>query len=262
MGVKPGSAARTQQRCRPEAGEWSRKGNDVQVRLPLRLLNPLAVAEDVASGLGQVTRAATTVMALVPRVEVAVGRLELVLDRLDRTADHADRLLDQAGRSVSGADSVIGRANRSVTGADAAVIQALATVAGANEVVRGAGRSVAAADEVVGRALSTTDAAAMTVGKADAVTEEAARLLAQILAPVEVLLPYVRQLVLALNPADARALGGTLNRLPAMIEDDVLPIVQQVGPDLHTLLGLVEELGRTLSAVPGVKRLKKHAAEE
>ena len=235
------------------------------MRLPLGLLNrlnPLTVAEDVASGLGQVARAATTVIALVPRVEGAVARFEQVLDRLDRTAEHADRLLDHAGRNLGDTDGVIGRAGVTVADVDGLVRQALATVSGADGVVQGASRTVAGADEVVSRTDSTIDAARAAISKADAGTEEAAGLLAQIVPPVQVLLPYIRQLVLTLDPKDAKALGGTLNRLPGMLEDDVLPLVQQVVPDLHTLLELVEDLDRTLSAVPGVKRLKKHAAED
>ena len=74
---------------------------------------------------------------------------------------------------------------------------------------------------------------------------------------------------IALRPGTTatRAAIALIDRLPALldsVDQEVLPLAQQlkdVGPDLHAVLGLVEELHTLISGVPGAKRLLRRAGD-
>ena len=59
-----------------------------------------------------------------------------------------------------------------------------------------------------------------------------------------------------------------IDRLPqllAAVDDDVLPLVRQlqgVGPELHELLRLVEDLHRMVAGLPGVRMLRRRGSEQ
>ncbi len=86
--------------------------------------------------------------------------------------------------------------------------------------------------------------------------------------PVEQLMPLLKRFAATLSPEEVEAAVQLIDRLPGLLDTvdrDVLPLTQQlnaVGPDLHALLELVEDLHRLVSNLPGVNRLRRRAQED
>jgi ABC-type transporter Mla subunit MlaD len=177
----------------------------------------------VISGATAAAEAVETAIGLVPRAVAALDRVEALLDRLDGVADRADA---------------------AVTVGAAAAGRTEAVLATAEIVTRDAGRQVEGASGVMQR---------LDV------------LLQQWEPPLRSLLPSVRRFSEALSPGEVDAAIGMVDRLPQILEhleSDVLPMLQQldrVGPDLHAILEVVEDLRKVVTGLPGVGLLRKHA---
>ena len=62
----------------------------------------------------------------------------------------------------------------------------------------------------------------------------------------------------------AAALASRLPHLLDAVDQVLLPLaggLRDVGPELHELLGLVEDLHRTAEGLPGVKLLRRRGSE-
>jgi hypothetical protein len=147
---------------------------------------------------------------------------------------------------VGEASGVVGRTDEVVAGATEAVERIHVAVDGAGVVLEGSAELVRAAGGVLGTAGGMVD---------------------DLVAPVEAAVPLVARLAEGVDPAAVDAVVLLLHRLPALLEsvdDDVLPLVRelhQVEPDLHAVLGIVEQLHGVVTAVPGAKRLLRRAED-
>ena len=155
------------------------------------------------------------------------------MDRLESVADKAELL-------VARTDEVVDRA-------DLATVRTQKTLDAADVVTREAGRR--------------TDAAAGLVDRLDATLgqwEPTSRKLA----------PAAKRFADHLDEHEVDAAITLVDRLPVLlehVESDVLPMLtklDQVGPDLHELLEVVEDLRRVMTGLPGIGLLRKRGDDE
>ena len=72
----------------------------------------------------------------------------------------------------------------------------------------------------------------------------------------------------ALHPDEVTAGIGLIDRMPQLldhVENDVLPALQsldRVGPDLHEVLEIVEDLRRVITGLPGIGLLRRRGEDE
>jgi hypothetical protein len=79
--------------------------------------------------------------------------------------------------------------------------------------------------------------------------------------------PLARQFVDELSPEEITAAIRMVDAFPALqahLIDDVLPLLgklDQVGPDLHKLLEVTEDLRLAIAGLPGLKMLRRRGEE-
>jgi ABC-type transporter Mla subunit MlaD len=111
-------------------------------------------------------------------------------------------------------------------------------------------------DAVVSDIEATGDRAKSLLGR----TED---LLATYKGPLRELAPTVGRLAETLEPAEVEAAVSLVDRLPGLldaVDRDVLPVLAQlraVGPDVHELLDIVDDVRRLLADLPGVGMLRR-----
>lgn len=110
------------------------------------------------------------------------------------------------------------------------------------------------------RALSGIEA---TAGRAEAAAARAEDLLAAYEEPLRQLAPTVRRMAETLDPSEVDAAISLIDRLPRLLDSvdaDLLPMLAQlqaVGPDVHELLDIVDDVRRMLAGLPGVALLRR-----
>lgn len=155
-----------------------------------------------------------------------VPRLQLLLDRIDELVDRVDRV-------VTSVEATTGRV-------DAIVDRSAATQVRADEAVAGAQGTVNRIDPL----LSAYEPA---LGK---------------------LAPTLSRLAETTSPAEVDAAVTLVDRLPrlvAHVDDDLLPLLatlDRVGPDLHELLEVTQDLRRVITGLPGVGFLRRRGDED
>jgi len=83
---------------------------------------------------------------------------------------------------------------------------------------------------------------------------------------LEQLLPVLQRFAETFDEHEVEAAVVLLDRLPVLLESvdrDLLPLagaLNSVGPELHALLGLVEDLHRMVEGLPGVGLLRRRGS--
>lgn len=186
----------------------------------------VSAAARVRSTAGAVIALPGRVFDLVDRIEVAVTRVEILIDSVAATAARAAEIAQAAGLVAVEADRV-------------------ARVAG-----------VVAAD--------TRD----VVAGAAEVEQEVAALVGAYEPALAALQPTLTRLAESTDPREVDALVGLVDRLPPLldaVDTDVLPLLSrlnEMAPDLHALLGSVNELRITVAGLPGMGLLRRRGVEE
>ena len=114
---------------------------------------------------------------------------------------------------------------------------------------------------MVAEAAVQVTAAGTLVGSADA-------LLGRVTPLVDQLLPIAQRITDSLSPEEVQAAIHLLDRLPGLLDSvdaEVLPLLrtlQDVAPDLHEMLGLLDDVHAVVSGLPGVGRLRRRAEKE
>lgn len=89
-------------------------------------------------------------------------------------------------------------------------------------------------------------------------------LLAAYEGPLRELAPTVRRLAETMDPTEVAAAVSLVDRLPRLLDSvdrDLLPMLgqlQAVGPDVHELLDIVDDVRRMLGGLPGVEMLRRN----
>ena len=247
------------------------------VRLPLP--GPVDVAHavrDMAAAATALARAASSAVALVPRLEDAVLRVEGLLLRADAAVTTIEQVADDADAMVAAGGPLLSDAAALVHRIDPVVTTAEATLARVGPVVEGADRSVQRVQGVLGSAEGavsdtaellqkvgrTVSRTSEVLGGAGGLVDNADHLLGLAKGPIEQMMPVLRRLAETLEPHEVDAAVLLIDKLPdvLVLVEDVLPVMKQlgnVGPELHDLLELVEDLHRVATGLPGRALLRR-----
>jgi hypothetical protein len=180
----------------------------------------------VLGGAAAAADAVETAIGLVPRAADALARVERLLDKVELVADRADQVVRRADETTARTHTIL----------DAA-----------ETVTRDAGRTVVGATGVLDR-----------VDHSLGVWEPMLRKLA----------PAAKRFADGLDESEVTAAITIVDRLPLVLdhmENDVLPMLQtldRVGPDLHEVLEVVQDLRRVITGLPGIGLLRKRGDEE
>jgi len=197
------------------------------VRLPFP--GPAAVIGGAMSA----AEAVETAIGLVPRAVQAMTRVEALLD-------HVEGVVDRTQAVISRVEAVADEAAESNA-------KARATVEAAAVVTRDAGRRVDGAGGLVDR-MDTVLGTWEPVGR--------------------MLAPQAVRLADGLSGHEVDAAVSLIDRMPVVLEHvdtDLLPVLKtldRVGPDLHELLEVVEDLRRVVTGLPGVGLLRRRGDPE
>jgi hypothetical protein len=201
---------------------------------------PLPGPADVVGGAASLRDGFVAALDLVPRMCEAMTRLEALLGHVERTMASTDALVERAETVVAQSESLAASAGQVVTRSNRTLDIAEITN-------RDAGRAVEGASGLLQR----TDALLST-------WEPVSRRLA----------PAAEKFAEALDPAEVQAAISLVDRMPLVLdhlENDVLPMLTQldrVGPDVHELLEVVEDLRRVVTGLPGVGLLRRRGVTE
>ena len=187
---------------------------------------PIPGPAAVLGGAAAAADAVETALGLVPRAAEAMERVEELLDRAEGLATRADQV---------------------VTRADEATARTHAILDTAEIVTRDAGRTVDGATGVLDRVDHSLVSWEPTLRK---------------------LAPAAKRFADGLDEAEVTAAISLVDRMPVVLdhlENDVLPMLQtldRVGPDLHEVLEVVQDLRRVVTGLPGIGLLRRRGEEE
>jgi hypothetical protein len=187
---------------------------------------PIPGPAAVLGGAAAAADAVGTALGLVPRAAEAMDRVEALLNRVERVVDRADQVVTHAAETTARTHAML----------DSAEI-----------VTRGAGRTVDGATGVLDR-----------IDHSLGTWEPTLRRLA----------PAATRFADGLDETEVAAGISIVDRLPLVLEhleNDVLPMLQtldRVGPDLHELLEVAQDLRRVVTGLPGIGLLRKRGDEE
>jgi hypothetical protein len=187
---------------------------------------PLPGPTAVLGGAAAAAEALENALGLVPRAAEAMTRVEALLDRLDKVSDRVDQVVTRADEAAERAHAVLGTAEL---------------------VTRDASRTVDGATGVLDR----VDASLVA-------WEPSLRKLA----------PSLERFAEALSPDEVTATITLVDRMPLVLdhlENDVLPMLrtlERVGPDVHELLEVADDLRRVITGLPGIGLLRRRGEDE
>jgi ABC-type transporter Mla subunit MlaD len=175
--------------------------------------------------------------------------------------------VQEAATITTGAARLMDEAGAVTTGAARLVDEAGAVTAGAVRVLDGAGRATGAAEVLLADVTAATGAATAVVTQAEAAAAEAARLLAGYAPTLDKAAPLAARFVNDLTPDEVTSAIKMVDELPRLREhlvNDVMPLLgklDQVGPDLHNLLAVTQDLHLAIVGLPGLKMLRRRGEE-
>lgn len=207
-------------------------------------------------GAGAVTAAATGAAQLVPRSVDLADRLSALLSRVEPLPARVEGLLESLDSLLDGVELLLVRV-------ETLVDQVSETAQDASRIVTQSAVVAGSAEELVGTAGLVTTKADRVVEGGSGLLNRTDHLLSGASPVIESVLPLARRLVDSLEPVEVEAAVALLDRLPvvlAHLDDDVLPLLltlDRVGPDVHEILSVVDDLRDMLAGLPGVGLLKK-----
>jgi len=249
------------------------------MRIPL--VSPAALADLTRAAIGQVVETAAAAATIPVRVLGVLGQTELLVSRITVLADEAEALIRRVDTIVAGAEGVVVEA-RAITASAAEITSSAAGITGAASAVVGQAAGITeAASVVVGQAEGITEAASVVVGQAGGITAEATAVVRQAESAAgdatELLdayaptlrkgAPLAARFVNELSTDEVTAAIRMVDELPRLREhlvNDVLPLLgklDQVGPDIHKLLAVTEDLHLAIAGLPGLRLLRRRGEE-
>lgn len=194
------------------------------MRLPLP--DPVAVI----GAAGDVVEA---VLSLGPRATAALDRVDALLDR---------------------AEAIAARAEAVTARAEAVVAESERTNERAQAVVKSSERVTRNADRAINGVNGVTDRADLVLQTWEPISRRLA--------------PHAERFSSTLSGSEVEAAIGIVDRLPTVLEhleSDVLPVLKsldRVGPDVHEVLEIVEDLRRVVTGLPGINLLRRRGEDE
>jgi hypothetical protein len=238
------------------------------------LPSPAALVEITRYAVGQVVETAATVATVPFRVLGVLGQTELLVSRMTMLAERAEDLVGRVGGVVEGIEEtlrdtkvIMAAAALAVDEAGAVAARAALLVDGAAVTLDGAAVAVTGAATVVTDAGRITDAAAGVVQQASATSVEARELLDGYAPALRHAAPLANRFIEELTPEEVTAAIRMIDELPRLrqhLSEDVMPLLgklDQVGPDLHSLLEVTNDLHLAIIGLPGLKMLRRRGEE-
>lgn len=228
---------------------------------PMAILpTPAALFELGRAAFGRVLESTASLATVPVRVLGLLGQMELLVNRMTVLAEDAEKLI----RRVSG---VVDDVSGMVDNVSGVVDNVSGVVADAEETARQARAITEAARRAVDEMVAISGAASAVVGRADAATADAQELLSEYGPTLRRAAPLAARFVEELSPEEVTAairMVDTLPRLRAHLVDDVMPLLgklDQVGPDIHKLLEVTEDLHLAIAGLPGLKMLRRRGED-
>ena len=238
------------------------------------LPSPAAFIEITRYAVGQVVETAATVATVPFRVLGLLGQTELLVSRMTMLAERAESLIGRVDGVVDGIEEtlrdtkvIMAAAALAVDEAGAVAARAALLVDGATVTLDGATVAVSGAATIVTDAGRITDAASGVVQQASATSAEARALLDGYGPTLRRAAPLAARFVEELTPEEVTAAIRLVDELPRLrthLVEDVMPLLgklDQVGPDLHSLLEVTNDLHLAIIGLPGLKRLRRRGVE-
>jgi hypothetical protein len=228
--------------------------------MALKIPSPFTLVDLARTAVGQVVETAATVVTVPIRVMSLIGQAELIASRLAVVADDVEAMVGRVGGVIDEVEAIAGGAARVITEAESVAI-------GAGRVVGSAAAITDAATAVVTDAAATTGAASALVVRAATATGEAEEMLNGYSDTLRKGAPLAARFVNELSAEEISAAIKMVDTFPDLrrhLVEDVMPLLgklDQVGPDLHKLLEVTEDLRLAIAGLPGLKMLKRRGEE-
>jgi len=223
-------------------------------RMEKRLPDPGALFGLAKSTVGWAVDSAVAVAAVPGRVLGLLDAAESLVGRVDDVVTRADAL-------VTRTEAVVGSAE--------AVVESARTVSAAAAVVVADARRVStAADAVVSEVVDITSKATGVVATAESTARSAHELLEEFSPLARRAMPLLKRFVEELSPHEIEAAIRLVDQLPVITEhviSDVLPILStldKVGPDVHQLLEVTNDVRQAILGIPGFNFLRKRGEDK
>jgi hypothetical protein len=233
----------------------------------LKLVSPAEVADLARATIGQVVETAAAAVTIPMRAVAVLGQTELLVSRMIVLANEAESLIRRVDTVVAEAEGTVVEARAITTAATVVVTEAQAITGAAAEVVAQASTLSGAAEGVIVTARSIAADATDVVRRADSTAANADELLDGYTETLRKGAPLAARFVNELSPDEVTAAIRMVDQLPrlrAHLVDDVMPLLaklDQVGPDLHKLLEVTEDLRLAIAGIPGLRMLKRRGEE-
>jgi hypothetical protein len=233
----------------------------------LKLVSPAELADLARATIGQVVETAAAAVTIPMRAVAVLGQTELLVSRMTVLANEAESLIRRVGTVVAEAEETVAEARAITTAATVVVTEAQGITGAAAEVVAQASTLSGAAEGVIVTARSIAADATDVVRRADSTAANADELLDGYTDTLRKGAPLAARFVNELSPDEVTAAIRMVDQLPRLREhlvDDVMPLLaklDQVGPDLHKLLEVTEDLRLAIAGIPGLRMLKRRGEE-
>jgi hypothetical protein len=231
------------------------------------LPSPVALVQLTRYAVGQVVETAASAATIPFRLLGLLGQTELLVSRMTLLAERAEGLIGRVDGVVDGIEQTLRDTKVIMAAAALAVDEATAVAARAALVVDGAGAAVTGASALVSDAGRITDAASGVVEQASATSVEARTLLDGYAPALRRAAPLAVRFIEELTPEEVTAAIRMIDELPRLrkhLTEDVMPLLgklDQVGPDLHSLLEVTNDLHLAIIGLPGLKMLRRRGEE-
>jgi hypothetical protein len=239
------------------------------------LPSPSALVGLTRYAFGQVVETAASVATVPVRVLGLLGQTELLVSRMTVLAERADGLIGRVDGVVDGIEATLRDTKVIMAAAALAVDEAAAVAARAALIVDGAAATVDGAAATVTRTNTIVDEAGRITGAADGVIRQASALSAEATNLLDRYAPTLRRaaplaarFIEELTPEEVTAAIRMIDELPRLrrhLSEDVMPLLgklDQVGPDLHSLLEVTNDLHLAIIGLPGLKMLRRRGEEK
>ena len=201
--------------------------------------SPASLFEFGRATIGRVVESAASLVTVPVRLLGLLGQAELLVNRITVIADQAEALVGRVSGVADQAEATA-REARTITAAAALAVEEVARISVEASAVIGT------VDTATAEARSMLDAYAPTLRRAAPL---AARFVDEL---------STEEVTAAIRMVD------TLPRLRMHLVEDVIPLLgklDQVGPDLHKLLEVTEDLHLAIAGLPGLRMLRRRGED-
>ncbi|GAA1580694.1 hypothetical protein [Actinoplanes couchii] len=232
------------------------------------MFNLLSGAVQLTSAaVGKVIETAATAATIPVRAVGLIGQSELLLNRATVAVSQVESLINRVSAVVTAVEATVAETRAVADVAALTVREVAVTSATAADLVRRASITAEAAGVLVGDASTAVSEVTAIANRAGAVAGEVETLVGDYAPTLRDAAPLAARFVAELTPDEVTAAIRMIDELPALqhhLVTDVMPLLgklDQVGPDLHKLLEVTEDLHLAIAGLPGLKMLRRRGEE-